>query len=151
MVVGEVASPVDLLVIGGGPGGDVAALHAARLGRQVTLVESEALGGTCLNVGCIPSKALIEVADAVAAPGRVAGWGVSATTEVDMAGVREHLMTVVAALTSGVAGLLDRAGVQVVPGTARFSRPNRIAVEHDDDLKHLEFRHAIVALSLIHI
>ena len=145
MVVGEVASPVDLLVIGGGPGGYVAALHAARLGRQVTLVEREALGGTCLNVGCIPSKALIEVANAVAAPGRVAGWGVSATTEVDMAGVREHLMTVVADLTSGVAGLLDRAGVQVVPGTARFSRPNRIAVEHDDDLEHLEFRHAIVA------
>ncbi|MCH2412479.1 MAG: FAD-dependent oxidoreductase, partial [Acidimicrobiales bacterium] len=55
MVVGEVASPVDLLVVGGGPGGYAAALHAAGLGRQVTLVERGSLGGTCLNVGCIPS------------------------------------------------------------------------------------------------
>ncbi|MBC8364007.1 MAG: FAD-dependent oxidoreductase, partial [Actinobacteria bacterium] len=145
MVVGEVASPVDLLVIGGGPGGYAAALHAARLGRRVTLVERDALGGTCLNVGCIPSKALIEVADAAAAPRRVASWGVSATTEVDMAGVRDHLASVVADLTSGVASLLDRAGVRVLPGTAAFSRPNRVAVEHEGRLEHLEFRHAVVA------
>ena len=59
MVVGEVATPVDLLVIGGGPGGYAAALHGTRLGRSVTLVERRAVGGTCLNVGCIPSKALI--------------------------------------------------------------------------------------------
>ena len=58
MVVGEVAEAVDLLVIGGGPGGYASALHAARLGRRVTLVERGELGGTCLNVGCIPSKAL---------------------------------------------------------------------------------------------
>lgn len=145
MVVGEVASPVDLLVIGGGPGGYAAALHAARLGREVTLVESESLGGACLNVGCIPSKALIEVADAVAAPGRVAAWGVRATTEVDMVGVSDHLTAVVGDLTSGVAGLLERAGVRVIPGTARFSRPNRVAVEQDALVEHLEFRHAIVA------
>ena len=100
MVVGEFATPADLLVVGGGPGGYAAALHAARLGREVTLVEREALGGTCLNVGCIPSKALIEVADAVAAPGRVAPWGVRSSTEVDMARVRSHLDDVVADLTN---------------------------------------------------
>jgi dihydrolipoamide dehydrogenase len=145
MVVGEVASAVDLLVIGGGPGGYTAALHAARLGRQVTLVEREALGGTCLNVGCIPSKALIEVADAVAAPERVAPWGVTATATVDMTGVREHLDRVVASLTGGVTALLERAGVTVIVGTARFTRPNRVAVEHDGSVDHLEFTDAVVA------
>ena len=145
MVVGEVASAVDLLVIGGGPGGYTAALHAARLGRQVTLVEREALGGTCLNVGCIPSKALIEVADAVAAPERVAPWGVTATATVDMTGVREHLDRVVASLTGGVTALLERAGVTVIVGTARFTRPNWVAVEHDGSVDHLEFTDAVVA------
>ncbi len=145
MVVGEFATPADLLVVGGGPGGYAAALHAARLGREVTLVERDALGGTCLNVGCIPSKALIEVADAVAAPGRVAPWGVRSSTEVDMARVKSHLDDVVADLTSGVAGLLDRAGVRTMTGTAVFNRPDRVAVEAGDRLEHLEFRHAIVA------
>ena len=66
MVVGNVPEAVDLVVAGGGPGGYVAALHAARLGRRVTLVDAageQGLGGVCLRVGCIPSKALIETAD----------------------------------------------------------------------------------------
>jgi len=67
MVVGEFADAVDLLVLGGGPGGYAAAIRAAQLGREVTLVERAGpagLGGVCLQVGCIPSKALIELADA---------------------------------------------------------------------------------------
>src|SRR5260221_7205780 len=63
VVVGEVATGVDLLVVGGGPGGDSAALRAAAAGRTVTLVERDRIGGVCLNVGCIPSKALIPLAD----------------------------------------------------------------------------------------
>ena len=145
MVVGEVASTTDLLVVGAGPGGYAAALHASRLGRKVTLVERAELGGTCLNVGCIPSKALIEVAELAALPGRVASWGVSSSVEVDMPAVRAHLSELVSDLTSGIATLLSRAGVRVVPGTARFSRPNRLAIEHGGVLEHLEFRHAIVA------
>jgi len=145
MVVGEVASRADLLVVGAGPGGYAAALNAARLGREVTLVERAELGGTCLNVGCIPSKALIEVADTAALPSRVAGWGITSSVEVDMAAVRSYLSRVVEDLTGGIAQLLNRAGVRVVPGTARFSRPDRLAIEHDGDLQHLEFHHAIVA------
>ncbi|HEY8394301.1 MAG TPA: FAD-dependent oxidoreductase, partial [Thermaerobacter sp.] len=60
MVVGEVATETEVLVIGGGPGGYVAAIRAAQLGKDVTLVERDRLGGVCLNVGCIPSKALID-------------------------------------------------------------------------------------------
>ena len=145
MVVGEVATPVDLLVIGGGPGGYAAALHGTRLGRSVTLVEHHAVGGTCLNVGCIPSKALIEVAEAHALGDRVRPWGVDVTTSVDMTRVQDHLKRVVDDLTDGVSRLLTDAGVRVLNGHARFSRPDRVAVEHGDTVEFLEHRHAIVA------
>ena len=71
--------------------------------------------------------------------------GVKATAAVDMVGVHDHLLAVVGDLTSGVAGLLEGAGVRVMSGTARFSRPNRVAVELDELVEHLEFRHAIAA------
>ncbi len=145
MVVGEVATSVDLLVVGGGPGGYVAALHGARLGRTVTLVERDAVGGTCLNVGCIPSKALIEVAEAHALGDRVRSWGLQATSTVDMAGVRAHLSDVVAGLTDGVRGLLADAGVTTMPGHARFTRPGRVSVEHGDTVEFLDYADAIVA------
>ena len=145
MVVGEVATPVDLLVIGGGPGGYAAALHGARLGRSVTLVERHAVGGTCLNVGCIPSKALIEVAEAHALGNRVRPWGVDVTTSVDMTRVRDHLSAVVSDLTNGLSRLLADAGVRVLDGHARVSRPDRVAVAHGDTVEFLEQRHAIVA------
>src|SRR3954452_2381676 len=111
-VVGEFADHVDLLVIGGGPGGYVAALHAAALGREVTLVERggpDALGGVCLHVGCIPSKALIELAEGLHRTRALADAGL----ETRDAGVslerfqpwRERLCE---RLASGVAGQLQR-------------------------------------------
>ena len=84
MVVGEVAVGVDLLVIGGGPGGYSAALRAAASGRTVTLVERDRLGGVCLNVGCIPSKALIHVADTAALPEETGAIGVDLQASVDL-------------------------------------------------------------------
>ena len=80
MVVGEMADPVDLLVVGGGPGGYAAALHAAQLGRDVVLVDRDGLpglGGTCIRVGCIPSKALIELAHLARV---VPEWGTAGLT-----------------------------------------------------------------------
>ena len=145
MVVGEVASPVDLLVIGAGPGGYAAALRSARLGREVTLVERGAIGGTCLNVGCIPSKTLIEVADAYALTGRIGSWGIDATSTVDMGRVQAHLAGVVSDLTSGVSRLLADAGVTVLAGHGRFTRPGRVSVEHDDTVEFLDPRDVIVA------
>lgn len=146
MVVGEVASSVDLLVIGGGPGGYAAALNASRLGRKVTLIENDSIGGTCLNVGCIPSKALIEVADLAYLDSNTDDLGVEISTKVDMSKVNEHISNLVSELNSGVSFLLNKAGVDIVSGTARFSRPNRVAVENSDGgLQHFEFRDAIVA------
>src|SRR5205809_5600609 len=84
VVVGEVAVGADLLVIGGGPGGYAAALRGAAAGRSVTLVERDRIGGVCLNVGCIPSKALIHVADTAALPAGAAAIGVDLAASVDL-------------------------------------------------------------------
>ncbi len=145
MVVGEVSSSTEVLVIGGGPGGYAAALRAAALGRQVTLVEREAIGGTCLNVGCIPSKVLIHAAELAHLPQVSGPTGVTLTAEVDLARVTENLRQVVAGLTSGVDGLLRGAGVEIISGTARFARANRVVVIAGDDVQHIEFDQAIVA------
>ena len=146
MVVGEVSSSVDLLVIGGGPGGYAAALNASRLGRKVSLVENRFMGGTCLNVGCIPSKALIEIADLAHLGSNTKDLGVKISTSVDMSKVNDHLKNLVTDLSNGVSFLLDKAEVDVINGTARFTRPNRVAVESEGGhLEHLEFRDAIVA------
>ena len=145
MVVGEVSTSTEVLVIGAGPGGYAAALRAAALGRRVTLVEREAVGGTCLNVGCIPSKVLIHAADLANLPNRSAATGVTLTASVDLDRVRDHLREVVTGLTSGVDRLLAGAGVTVVAGTARFARANRVVVSDGDGVQHIEFDQAIVA------
>jgi dihydrolipoamide dehydrogenase len=149
-VVGEFADQVDLLVVGGGPGGYTAALRAAELGREVTLVERagrDGLGGTCLHVGCIPSKALIELAEAAHRTRALAHAGLDVTgATVDLARFQRHREQIVGKLAGDVARLLDRAGVRVLHGEARFNRPDRVAVRTPDDhAMFLEFRHSIVA------
>jgi len=145
MVVGEVSTSSQVLVIGGGPGGYAAALRAARLGRQVTLVERDAIGGTCLNVGCIPSKVLIHAAELAHLPTTTEGTGVQLRASVDLPAVQDHLREVVSGLTGGVSSLLATAGVTVVTGTARFSRPNRAAIAMGDRVEHIEFEEVILA------
>ena len=145
MVAGEIARPVDVLVIGGGPGGYTAAARAVELGREVVLVELERLGGTCLNVGCIPSKALISVAhDLDRARHRVAaGTGIVGHVDVDLAAAQRWKDGVVDRLRDGVGTLLRN--VEIVSGTARFVGRDRVAVESADHVEHLQFRHAVIA------
>lgn len=152
MVVGEVATRTEVLVIGGGPGGYAAAIRAAQMGKQVTLVERDRVGGTCLNVGCIPSKVLIHAAELAHLPTATADTGITLQATVDLAGVQAHLHSVVGDLTGGVSHLLDAAGVEVVTGTARFSRAGRVAVLSAADepggvgeLRHIEFGDVILA------
>jgi dihydrolipoamide dehydrogenase len=151
MVVGEIAEPVDLLVIGAGPGGYVAALRAAELGREVVVVErggeEGGLGGACLHVGCIPSKALIELAharhrtDAMA----VAGLRVD-TASVDLPAFQAWKGSIVDGLAGGVKALFERHGVRSIDGTARFASRDRVAVTMSDGSgRFLEFGHAIIA------
>lgn len=114
----------DVLVIGGGPGGYVAALRAAQLGARTVLVEKDRLGGTCLNWGCIPTKALLEVAKAadLAARGRELGVRVTGV-EIDLGQVRRYRDRVVRQLVGGVRSLLAAAGVEVVAAEGRVAGP----------------------------
>lgn len=132
MVIGQIAEQADLVVVGGGPGGYIAALRAAQLGRKVTLVEREGedgVGGVCLNVGCIPSKAIIEAADQAHRIGEAATLGIKASCQgVDMVALQRWKRDVVKGLTNGVRGLLKQAGVRVMKGEFRFTRPDEGAV-----------------------
>jgi dihydrolipoamide dehydrogenase len=145
MVAGEIARPVDVLVIGGGPGGYTAAARARELGRDVVLVESAQLGGTCLNVGCIPSKALISLAhDLDRTRHRIsAGTGLVGEIGVDLGAAQKWMGGVVGRLRDGVGTLLR--GVEIVSGTARFVGHDRVAVEAEDHVEHLQFRNAVIA------
>src|SRR5258708_23190352 len=114
-----------LLVIGGGPGGYVAAIRAGQLGIATILVEGEALGGTCLNIGCIPSKALIHAADEFQAATHFAtgksALGISAgKPELDLAKTMLWKYGIVRRLTNRLSGLLKKARVKTVSGFTRF-------------------------------
>ena len=123
-----------LLVIGAGPGGYVCAIRAGQLGLDTVIVEMAKPGGACLNIGCIPSKALIHVADEFTAANAMAsgkghlGISVSAP-KIDLAGSVAWKDGIVGRLTNGVAGLLKKAGVKVVAGRASFRDGKTVAVE----------------------
>ncbi|WP_040801635.1 dihydrolipoyl dehydrogenase [Nocardia higoensis] len=119
----------DLLVIGGGPGGYVAAIRAAQRGLRVGLVEKERPGGVCLNWGCIPTKAMLRSADVVRTIQEAADFGVHTEgLRVDFAAVRGRKDGIVKELTDGVAGLLKANGVSVIEGHARFTGPTTVEV-----------------------
>jgi dihydrolipoamide dehydrogenase len=149
VVVGEIPEAVDMLIVGGGPGGYIAAIRAAQLGRAVVLVERgghRGLGGACLQVGCIPSKALIEVAEAVHRIGSLAGAGVAPAAAIDLAQWQEWKSGMVSGLTTGVRTLLESAGVTIVSGELRFTRPTQAVIETDEGhARFVEFTDVIIA------
>ena len=119
----------DLIVIGGGPGGYEAAIHAGKMGKKVALVEKERIGGTCLNVGCIPAKTFLRSSRLFRECGEAAAYGVRVGTPVfDMPAVVARKNHIVATLTKGVQGLLKRAGVEVITGHARMVSRNTVEV-----------------------
>ncbi|MFQ5699225.1 MAG: dihydrolipoyl dehydrogenase [Myxococcota bacterium] len=145
--VGGADSSVDVAVIGGGPGGYTAAFRAADLGRSVTLIERyPALGGVCLNVGCIPSKALLHLACRVREVSALAAQGIEfGPARLDLARIRAHKGHVVQSLGKGLHGLARRRKVNVVRGVARFESPHQLEIETAEGARTLEFQSAIVA------
>ncbi|MGY4099934.1 dihydrolipoyl dehydrogenase [Nocardia sp. R16R-3T] len=119
----------DLLVVGGGPGGYVAAIRAAQRGVRVALVEKERPGGVCLNWGCIPTKAMLRSAEVFQTIKDAADFGVHAdNVRFDFAAVRQRKDGIVKELTDGVTGLLKANGVTVIEGHARFTGPTTVEV-----------------------
>ncbi|HEY77376.1 MAG TPA: dihydrolipoyl dehydrogenase [Thermoflexia bacterium] len=122
-----------VVIIGGGPGGYVAAIRAAQLGLQVTLVEEEHLGGVCLNWGCIPTKSLLRNAEVISllSQGKTFGFTVEGF-RADYGAAVERSRKVAARLVKGVATLMKKNGVRVVEGTGRLAGPNRVTVALND-------------------
>ena len=137
----------DLVVLGSGPGGYSAAFRAADLGLNVVLVERDAtLGGVCLNVGCIPSKALLHAAKVIADARDMAAHGVHfEPPRIDLDALRGWKSKVVGQLTKGLEGLAKQRKVQVVQGVGSFTSPTTLAVTGSGGTTTIEFKQAIIA------
>ena len=146
------AGPSDLqcemLVLGAGPGGYTAAFRAADLGMKTVLVERwNTLGGVCLNVGCIPSKALLHAAKVIDESEDMGAHGIKfAKPEVDIEALRSWKEKVVGRLTGGLAGLAKQRKVEVINGVGRFLDANHVEVVADDgSRKVVQFDKAVIA------
>ena len=142
------AQAFDLIVIGAGTGGYVAAIRAAQLGLKTAVVERQkALGGTCLLWGCIPTKALLEHAHALKIVQHAADWGIGlagATPTLDVTAVHARKDKIVTGLTKGIESLFKKNGIAWIKGTARLAGQGKVVVTGGDD-QELTARHIIVA------
>jgi dihydrolipoamide dehydrogenase len=120
----------DVLILGAGSGGYACALRAAQLGLTVGLVEKGNLGGTCLHVGCIPTKALLHAAEVADAARDASKFGVQASLDgIDMAGVNSYKDGVVGRLFKGLTGLVKSRGITVIAGEGRLTGPREVTVD----------------------
>jgi len=128
-----VADKYDIVVVGSGPGGYVAAIRAAQLGMKTAVVEREFIGGRCLNIACIPAKAMLRAADVLGELRDGSEFGVNAgDVSFDMGAAGKHRDKVVKTLTGGVGGLLKKHKVDVLEGTARLTGSRKFAVDGTD-------------------
>jgi dihydrolipoamide dehydrogenase len=146
MVVGDFALDLDLVVIGSGPGGYVAAIRAAQLGKKVAIIERDAIGGACLNVGCIPSKVLIHAAHHYVDI-KKEKYGIIAKDVVfDLEKTQKWKdEEVISKLTKGVESLLRKNKVQIIKGSAFFNDPHQLRVVIGDEAQSYQFKEAIIA------
>lgn len=144
---GDADISAEILVLGSGPGGYTAAFRAADLGKKVVMVERHAsIGGVCLNVGCIPSKALLHTAQVINEAESMADHGVKfSQPEVDIDKIRDWKEGVVNRLTGGLGMLAKQRKVQVATGEGNFTSPNTLSVESADGVQTISFEHAIIA------
>jgi dihydrolipoamide dehydrogenase len=137
---------VDVVVLGAGPGGYVAAIRAAQLGKQVLIIEKEKVGGVCLNRGCIPSKSLISAAHRFEEVAYVSGIGIEIDGyRVDFEKVQRWKDGIIHKLTSGVSSLLKGNQVDIMVGEGRFVGPNELEVVQYDQVERVHFDYGIIA------
>ncbi|MDE8104982.1 FAD-dependent oxidoreductase, partial [Erysipelothrix rhusiopathiae] len=147
MVVGDLALELDTIVIGSGPGGYVAAIRAAQLGQKVAIIEKDNIGGVCLNVGCIPSKALINAGHRYQESMNSETFGVTAeNVKIDFTKTQAWKdEQVVNKLTSGIAMLLKKNKVEIIRGTAFFNDTHQLRVVNDESAQSYTFKHCVIA------
>lgn len=134
------------VVIGAGPGGYVAAIRLAQLGVETTIVEKSAMGGVCLNIGCIPSKAYIHAASIFEKIKGAAEVGITVSDPViDLSKTRAWKDTIVDRLTNGIGLLLKKNNVNIIMGEARFTGSNTLEITGDEGAETLKFKSAIIA------
>ena len=141
--------PLRVAVIGAGPGGYVAAIRAAQLGAAVTLVERAQVGGTCLNVGCIPTKALLHTAELYEQAKAGAAVGVEAQVKLNFVQAQAHKSVVVKQLVNGVRGLLQANSVAVIGGDARVASLGQLTVKSATGDQAVEFDRLILATGAV--
>ena len=141
------AAALDLIVLGAGPGGYTAAFRAADLGLKVTLIERwEVLGGVCLNVGCIPSKALLHAAKVIEDADAMASCGITfGAPQIDREGLRDWKNRVVTRLTNGLSVLSKQRKIDVIHGEATFVGPYSMEVRTTEGLRRVDFKQCIIA------
>ncbi len=146
MVMGSIRQETDVVVVGGGPGGYVAAIRAADLGHEVIIVEErERCGGVCLIEGCIPSKALISAVELLEAAHAAESMGITFEgLKVDHEALRQHTATIIDGLTRGIGQLLSSRGVEVVQARARLESKGGLRLE-GSDISGIDFNRCILA------
>jgi len=136
----------DVAIVGGGPGGYVAAIRASQLGLKVILVEREHLGGICLNWGCIPAKALLRTSEVHHMLQHLGDYGLSAKEiSFDLAAVVQRSRAVSQKLTTGVTFLMKKNKITVVDGQARLAGPQSLAVEKGGVVQTIKAPHILLA------
>ena len=136
----------DVVVVGTGPGGYVAAIRAAQLGLSTAVIEKKHLGGICLNWGCIPTKALLKGAEVAHTLAELGRFGFSAeNVSFDMSKLVKHSRDVADGLSDGVAFLMKKNGITVIEGHASLVAKGKLTVEHDGDSRSVSYTHCIVA------
>ena len=136
-----------IAILGAGPGGYVSALRAAQLGAQVTVIEENALGGVCLNVGCIPTKALLRSAEVYRTFQRAEAFGLRLEGRVtpDWPAIQARKERIARQLVSGVGVLLRKAGVQVIQGRGRFVSPQTLEVTTTNGTQQVQAQSMVIA------
>lgn len=146
MVVGDASLDIDTLIIGAGPGGYVAAIRAAQLGQKVLIVDKEHVGGVCLNVGCIPSKALISASHQYESISHASAFGIEVgEAKVDFTKVQQFKNGIVKKLTGGVASLLKANKVEYFQGEVMFINETEARVFNDQEAPRYRFKNCIIA------
>ncbi len=147
MVMGEQTLETQVAVIGGGPGGYAAAFRAADLGMEVALInQEERLGGVCLRRGCIPTKALLDVAHVIESGIKARQWGVLfSDLGIQLDKIRDHKAGVVEQLVSGLEKMAQAREVEVITGRAVFESSDIVRIEGKSDFARVKFQHAILA------